>query len=311
MFRRFIHDLKNYFAFTAWQRNGVLVILLLIIAALLAPKIYSQFFYQEKTFDTSAFQKDIDEFMLSVAAADSAADEIVYSGPESVWRKQIEEKENENLKNAVLFPFNPNQLPDSLWRKLGVKESVIKTIKNFESKGGRFYRKEDLKKIYGLSEADYLRLEPYILIPKAEIVYEKPVDVIKQIEINSADSVQFVELKGIGPVLASRILKFRNKLGGFYSVDQLKDVYGIKPETFDMIKDQLIIDEANLKKIDLNTVTVEELKVHPYIGNGIATAIINYRTQHGNFKSIDDLKNIKAIDDSSFEKMKHYLTVVE
>jgi len=115
-------------------------------------------------------------------------------------------------------------------------------------------------------------------------------------------------LPGIGSKLAARIVNFRDKLGGFYSVDQVGETYGLADSTFQKIKGSLQLS-GSVKKFNINTATKDELKIHPYIKWNLANAIVEYRNQHGAFKSLDELKNIVLIDEVTFEKIVHYLSL--
>jgi competence ComEA-like helix-hairpin-helix protein len=136
----------------------------------------------------------------------------------------------------------------------------------------------------------------------------KPEKKSLNVNVNSADTMALIALPGIGSKLALRILNFRDKLGGFYSVDQIKETYGLADSTFQKIKIYLIVD-GQVEKINLNTVTKDQLKIHPYIKWNLANAIVEYRNQHGNYKSIEDLKNISMLDENTFNKIAHYLSL--
>jgi competence ComEA-like helix-hairpin-helix protein len=129
------------------------------------------------------------------------------------------------------------------------------------------------------------------------------------IPVNSTDTAALIALPGIGSKLAARIISFREKLGGFYSVEQIGETYGLPDSTFQKIKGRLQVEESTIRKINLNTATKDELKVHPYIRWHLANAIVEYRNQHGSFKSLEELKNIVLIDEAIFAKMIPYLSL--
>ena len=103
------------------------------------------------------------------------------------------------------------------------------------------------------------------------------------IDINTADTSAFISLPGIGSKLAARIVNFRDKLGGFYSIDQVGETFGLPDSTFQKIKQYLKLENTSIKKININTATVDELKAHPYIKYSVANPIIAYRNEHGPF----------------------------
>lgn len=131
----------------------------------------------------------------------------------------------------------------------------------------------------------------------------------ERIEINSADTSALIALPGIGSKLAGRIIKFREKLGGFYDIRQVAEVYGLADSVFAKINSRLQCNPGLIKQININTVTLEALKAHPYMKYQLANTVIQYRNQHGNFQAPDDIKHIQLITDDLFKKIAPYLTV--
>lgn len=225
----------------------------------------------------------------------------------------------------VLFAFDPNTLEESGWARLGLREKTIKTILNFVSKGGRFRKPEDLERIYGLFPDEYERLKPYIRIPgngTDAVVVKTPdkwpdlqssyLPVTKKyqsIEINTADTSAWIALPGIGSKLAQRIVLFREKLGGFYSVSQVAETFGLADSVFRKIEPLLKLEQQQVRKININTATAEELKAHPYLKWGVVNAVIAYRNEHGSLRTLDELKEIHVITESLFNKLTPYLVV--
>ncbi len=132
-----------------------------------------------------------------------------------------------------------------------------------------------------------------------------------KIEINAASALDFEKLYGIGKVLSQRIVDFRDKLGGFYSVEQLKDVWGIQDSTFQKFKKNLTIKPAKIHKININTASYEELTANPYFFSTIAKQIIGYRTKVKPFTAVEDIKNLYYVKDhpEQFEKLHPYILV--
>lgn len=221
-----------------------------------------------------------------------------------------------------LFAFDPNNTSFQDWLRLGLKEKTIHTIENYLSKGGHFYKPEDLKKIYGLRPNEYEKLAPFIHLPTGETKknnsltanepprVEKPArSRLQPFDINLADTSQLIALPGIGSKLASRILNFRDKLGGFVRLEQIGEVYGLPDSVFQKIKPFFLLTPNGIKRVNINSATVDELKNHPYIKWDIARAIVNYRSAHGNYTSVEDLKKLMQITAEQFEKIKPYLTL--
>lgn len=136
------------------------------------------------------------------------------------------------------------------------------------------------------------------------ILYQKRVP----IELNSSDSVTLVRLPGIGPVLSSRIIKFRNILGGFATVEQLKEVYGLPVETYDLIKDRLSVDTTLLRLIPVNSADYRTLSRFPYLEKSEVSAILKYRELKGKINSISDLTENKLINSEKAGKIRPYLS---
>jgi competence ComEA-like helix-hairpin-helix protein len=114
-------------------------------------------------------------------------------------------------------------------------------------------------------------------------------------------------LNGIGNVLARRIIKYRDALGGFYDIEQIQEVYGLNYETFSKINHQIKITPNEIKKINVNIATVESLAKHPYISNKNASVVIKYRNNHGPYKNFEDFKKVKVFSEEEFEKLRPYL----
>lgn len=136
----------------------------------------------------------------------------------------------------------------------------------------------------------------------------KPFRKLSVIEINSADTAAYIALPGIGSKLAARIVAFRDKLGGFYNVGQIGEVYGLQDSVFQKIRPLLRCDPQAVHKIDINAADKDQLKMHPYIRWKIAEALITYRNEHGGIRSRDDLVNIETIDEEDIDRIMPYLS---
>ncbi len=300
-----INFLKEFFGFTKKELNGLFILCFLILIIALAPLVYS-FFKPVEKYDYSAFAKEVAAFRASAKAKPS------YNYHENDFEKADDNK----TRAPQLFSFNPNNLSVSLWEKLGLSTRQIKVIKNYEAKGGKFYRKEDLKKIYSIKQEQYTVLEPYINIPpKAYPAYSKTpyekkpyaAKVSNIIDLNTADSVQLESLNGVGPAFASRIIKYRNRLGGFYSKAQLKEVYGLDSVLYDKLQNQITVNPSAIRPFLINSATFADLKGHPYLTYKQINAIIKFRNQHGAYKSLTDLKAIVVLDEKVLDKIGPYI----
>jgi competence ComEA-like helix-hairpin-helix protein len=178
--------------------------------------------------------------------------------------------------------------------------------KNFENKKSYYLNEiQDFKtdkteivkhKVYSKTNKDFTKIKS-----KKEVV---------SLDINSANEEQFKALPGIGEKLSKRIIAFRTKLGGFYSIEQIKDVYGITPETYELIENKLYVSKDYVpKKININNASETELDVHPYISAKLASQIAKYRDKAGNYTDVSQLKKMYAMNDTLFQKLSPYLTI--
>ncbi len=312
---------SEWFSNSKKERNGILLLLGIILLAILIQYSFA-LFIKPKKYDHSEFEKEV--ALVKIKPTDSANKyRKKFDDYDDAYQSYNQPYENKHYSNrewkGELFYFNPNTLDDAGWQRLGVRDKTIATIKNYLSKGGKFYKAEDIKKIWGLDENLAEKLVPYIQIEKKEYAsgekteeynkpaYEKKTYTPTAIDISTADTTALIALPGIGSKLAQRIITFRDKLGGFYKIDQVGETFGLPDSTFQKIKIRLVLNNAAVKQISINTATLDELKSHPYIRYNIANSIVQYRSQHGNFSSVSDLKKIMMITEEVYNKMQPYL----
>jgi competence ComEA-like helix-hairpin-helix protein len=317
----FKEQVREYFTFTRKERSGIIILLLVILLLWFLPDFFSK---KEAAIPEEKKQEIMKEAALlgSALQSDSTGSRIASAGD---FKETLYEPKGEENLSAILFEFDPNTLSHEGWNRLGLREKTIRTIQNYLSKGGRFYKPEDIGKIYGLRKEEYERLLPYIKVTglknqkketgSPSINSSLPEQTGKAfsaaaIDINTADTTAWIALPGIGSKLAARIVNFRDKLGGFYAVEQVAETYGLPDSTFQKIKNRLILQQGYIqKKININTADVDALKSHPYINYSLANAIVQYRKQHGNFKELAELKDIQLITDDLFSKIAPYLSI--
>jgi competence protein ComEA len=211
---------------------------------------------------------------------------------------------------ARLFLFDPNSASYDTLIKLGFDEREAKTLISYRTKGGRFRTPSDIKKVYGIKSGKAETLIPFVEVKRDTLrkspgsYREKPK---KLIDLNSCDTSVLTTLPGIGPVLSARIIKFRNLLGGFVSAEQLKEVYGLKTETFERIKDRVSADSSAIVRIKINSADYKELSRLVYLSKYEVTAILKYRQLKGRFNYIDDLVMNKLISPEKERKVSPYL----
>jgi len=286
-------------------------------------------------------------------------------------------KSTQKYKPAKISPvvFNPNTVTTEELVSMGIPKKDAKSWTKYTSKGGKFYKPEDLKRLYSMNDALYEQLKDYVDIPKKKwrnkkqfrndstynssrdnqgsrfakfpdnegqyqnvkstidstrariqeekenaerIAYNEKFKSERKkrssgiaedyiIAINETDSTELQVLDGIGPVLSARIIKYRDQLGGFHNQNQLLEIYGVKPALVSKIVPNISFD-GEMQKIDLNTIEVKELVKHPYFDYATANIFINYRSHHGDFKSVKDVKKIRIIKDYWLEEAEPYFS---
>ena len=305
-----MYRFKEYFHFNKKERRGILLLILLLFFLLLFNIFFPYFIQSKKT--------NFDKFISEIEAFEKNLDSL-----KNLSLLVLKDSINKKLE---LFVFDPNDLSKEKWKLLGLTDKQILNIKNYEKKGGNFYKNEDLKKIYTISDEDYKVLEPYIRIKQQKKKFKKKENLEPKstktsnrrktyykpensftIELNSADSIKLLKLKGIEPVFAGRIIKFRNLLGGFYTKEQLMEVYGFDSIRFNGISSSIIIDTSLIKKININEATFKRILKHPYINFDMTKQIVNSRKSkiYNTFQEFQE-KNL-LINDSIFQKISPYL----
>lgn len=356
--------IQDYFTFSRKERNGIVVLLLLVVLFVLASQLVFVF-ERPETGDVQQFLQEIAEFR---------------------------QQQNEPKQQGELFIFNPNTIDSLALDSLLVPAAVKQNILRFRKKGGHFFRSSDLRKIYGMNDSVYNRLKPFIFIetensiqepekelpkktkilwrkfdpdtcneksweqmgltPKQSLIIERYKKAIggfktkeqlakvygiendqmdsllkyvkikeqpirqtkknhpvenKLVELNSADTIALKSLPGIGTVLSSRIIKYRNLLGGFYSARQLLEVYGVTPECLSEIEPLLTIDTLTIKKLDINFSSAGELAAHPYIGKNKGREIATFRSKNGPIVNPLILFEKGVFEKQQFDKIRPYL----
>ncbi len=315
---------KDYFVFSKKERNVFIILLFIFVSYCLFLALYTPRTEQPVI-------QNLDEQLKMLSSqnrtdADSANDENIFT--------DVATNTETANKSYKLFVFDPNTLDESGFRQLGLRDKTIRTIINYRSKGGRFRKPEDLRKIYGLQPNEADRLIPFVKIKSGfsqpdyaakeynnlsgnRITYNKPKPNI--ININTATVDEWKTLPAIGDVLSNRIVKYRDKIGGFRSIDQVKKTYGLSDSAFAAILPYLssssdkteipAVQEASDSKININTASLADFKNSSSIPVDVAEAIVIYRKQHGSYASIEDIKKIVFINDALYQKIAPYITV--
>jgi DNA uptake protein ComE-like DNA-binding protein len=307
----FQNSLKDYFSLSYKVKRGLMVLFVLIAAEIITLVWLHYLPDAAEPVDYTAFKKEIDAFY--AASENNQKNAVAEKRFKSADEKNISAA-GHDISKAELFFFNPNQLPDKDWERLGFSEKQVHSIKNYESKGGVFKTKSDVKKMYAISEPEFNRIAPFIDLPEEKKDEPKTFKKINKpfliVDIGKADSTELSTLPMVGEYLAYKIHNYREKLGGFYSISQLKEVRGLRDSTYLVILPHVILeDSTNLRKINLNTAGYEELNMHPYINSKIANVVLAYRKQHGLFQNVSDLQKVALVDAELYRKIAPYLKV--
>jgi competence protein ComEA len=288
---------KEYFSFSLAARRGIWVLLILIIISFSIPFLYSLLLKNNCKLPDP---KEIVEFDKALAAI---KDEV----------------------NVVSFKpnkaFDPNKISREEWIGMGVKPKTADYIFKYLNKGGRFYKKQDLLKIYGFNKTTYNNLAPFMVFLSDSIKYISKIKSKSEMnqktgktrqksinctELNKADSIALDKLPYIGKTLSIRIIKYRNSLGGFYKKEQLLEVYGLNINTFDSVKSLISVDTNLITKINLNQVSEKQLSKHPYVGKYKALEIIKYKKFKNKISNYDELVLNGFFSIEEMKKLKYY-----
>ena len=291
---------QDYFSFTSSERRGIVVLLCLMVLVFIADKLI---FYFEKP-------READEELFNTMLAQTG------NTPDLV-------------KPQSLFTFNPNTIDSLALDSLMLPPQIKRNLLRYRRAGGRFKTPDDFRKMYGMTDSIFTIINDYIKVLESPIVEKEKIiheterfaipekedtvpaiieqKVVSKIELNHATAEELLKLYGIGEVLSERIIKYRDLLGGFYSIDQLKEVYGLRAETFELVKDKLTVDISGITTLNVNFAEVRELMRHPYIEMSEAKNIIAYREKNGFIEDISILKRDSVLSEDSFNKVKPYL----
>ena len=236
---------------------------------------------------------------------------------ESVLMDSLIAKNNHDKilrKDSIQFhTFNPNLASVEELISVGITKAVAKRIEQYRVKGGKFRVKTDLKKMYGMDSLLFLTLAPYVDLPEKLVNSTRASDLkvpsrIIEFDLNKADTADFKSIKGIGPVLANRILNHRKSLGGFVSRTQLNEVYGLDSLVLSELQAFQVASDFVPIQLKVNELNEQELEKHPYLSLKQAKAILTYKVQHGKFSTIDDLKNVRLLDARLIQKIEPYIS---
>lgn len=287
--------------------------LAILLSGIVALNIYLEKFYtpSREPEDMEAVRREYEEFLSSLKQNKPDRNEYsAYTSPKE-------------QKAAELFFFDPNTIDSAGLSRLGMRKFVAGNIINYRRKGGFFHRPEDLKKIYGLGNDEYVSLLPYIRIEAratatarkdttrtyAEINTPDTFEIRKYpkgtvIDLNTAGAEELTKIPGIGKGIAGKIMTYRQQLGGFYELRQLGEI-GLNVDTFSV---WMTVVEGQTARMNLNRVSIERLKSHPYFNFYQAKVIVEYRKKKGTLKDLKQLSLYEEFTEEDFQRISHYVS---
>jgi competence protein ComEA len=295
--------IRNVLGFSGRETNGFLILLPLILIIIFSEPVYRIWVVNHQYYDSNQ-QENLDSLV-------------------ALWESEAEEKPlaSLNRNEPKRFKFDPNTATVDDLIKLGFSEKIANRVATYRQKGGRFKTAGDLLKLYGIDTAFVNSLKNYVAIsPQSGQSAKQPDKVAIQsqkprlgpFDINEADTATLKSVYGIGTKLAERIAKFRTGLGGFVSLSQLSEIYGLDTTVVNRLKKRAFVkDNFVPKKLNLNTTTETDMSAHPYITNSAAKAIVAWRFQHGQFQHVNDIRNLTLLKPEDIAKIIPYLTVEE
>lgn len=284
---------KSHFKFTREQRNGIFLLLLIIITA---QSFY--LFIEFPTKEVSIDKAELNEFQKEIDSLKSI--------------------ETENSKPKI-FPFNPNFISDYKGYTLGMSSEEINRLIKYRAQNKWINSKAQFQSVTKVSDSLLSIISPYFKFPdwvinpkpKTNVNYQNdfPKTFSQKIDLNMASANQLQQINGIGKKLSARIIKFRNKFkGGFIADIQLQDVYGISPEVLERVFGEFTVKTPRqIEKININSATIDQLVTIQHIDYELAYEIINQRTLRDGYTSFDELLKVKDFPIDKIEIIKLYL----
>ncbi|HMG92625.1 MAG TPA: helix-hairpin-helix domain-containing protein [Chryseolinea sp.] len=296
---------KESFALSHSQANGFIVLLPLLGIIIFSGPVW--------------------HWYISSRADDRSRDVAILDSLVALWEAQPIARGNAALPSgeSTLFHFDPNHATQEELQALGFSTGLATRIDRYRQKGGKFLVKKDLLKIYGIDSSFYKQLSAFIDLPerseqkrilKERTVYERKSTSVKtasaKFDLNKADTSQLMIVGGIGTKRSQRIIKYRDALGGFIHMDQIQEVYGLDTTVVRRLSvESFIAEDYQPVTMNINSSDEKRLASHPYLSNAAARSIVAYRFQHGEFKTIEELRNIHALDEKTIQKITPYLTL--
>lgn len=297
-------SLRNWMIFSRSEKYGITLLLFLLIILITIRVIQKH---------RNTYQYDVESVFVGSSGNNQDLFSLHNKNSEQVYSSKISGK-----YTHIGVVFDPNKATMQELRDQGIPTHISARIIKYREKGGVFYQPADLYKIYGIDSLlveellDWMVIETISNRSNTYPAQKESAPYLQQnekLEINTADSSLLCNLQGIGPVLSRRIIRYRNLLGGYYTIEQLNEVYGISDSLLTTLYDQLTVDTSILRTLAINTATFNELKLHPYLSAYEAKAILSYRRLIGQFTTCDELVKYYILSDNTYRKVRSYLSL--
>ncbi|MFO8086223.1 MAG: helix-hairpin-helix domain-containing protein [Bacteroidales bacterium] len=303
-----VSNWKDLLSFTRNERKGIITLLVLIFLTLLARFLLPDLLVKEVSLSDDVLRR-MDSLQAHVQRVkdEKKARYEQYQKTQDWYASKAKSAGSKKTTALSPFAFDPNTLGAEGWQKMGFSSHDVDIIMNYREAGGRFFDTEDVKNLYCISDEQYQQLEAFIQIDESE--GEQPdlrSGFDKVLELNRVDTVDLLEVPGIGPFYARQIIKYRSLLGGYISPYQLSEVYGLEEKFRDMLP-YFTADSSMTKKIDLNQASYYEILRHPYVDKRLAYQLTEYRRLQGGIGSLQDLSKSTNVPDSVLLKLQPYL----
>jgi len=336
---------KAFLTFWPSDKPAILMLMSSMFILFVVPYVYENYIYEPKVYDFSEFSAEVKEAMARIDEQERLYAQRKTEEEESEFLVEGYHKIEQTPKKRQLKlrTFNPNTFTKADARAIGFSEFVIGNIERFRGKGYTYKTKESFLTTYGLEEGDQKKLYAFVDLPtdaeyqlaknerqakyekrKREaadkIANEKEFAVVEKkkavkeyvklnIDINTANEEELQKIRGIGEVYAVEIVEFREKIGAFTSIEQIKDVPMMRDSIFQVVKSQFTLSEKPISKLNINEADVATLKAHPYISYKIAKSVVALRKQHGSYTDLNQLKKSKVISAEAFVKMQPFISL--
>ena len=213
-----------------------------------------------------------------------------------------------------MYPFNPNFITDYKGYALGMSVREIDRLEAFRGYGEYVNSAEEFQEVTGVSDSLLAAIAPYFRFPEwtqkqNNRVSKSAVSVREIADLNTATASDLQQINGIGEILSARIVKFRERLGGFLINEQLSDVYGLELEVVERtLQRYQVLDPPLIQKININTASVDQISNLVYLPRGLAERIVSIRQVNGSFDSFDELMAVEGFPKEKIERIKLYLS---